>query len=103
MNVHRMNDYRLEAEIVERTLLRYTPAGIPVVEFTLDHRSEQVEAGTARTVEFEAPAIAIGEIARQVDAAPMSAQLGFTGFLARRSKQSRTLVFHVTGFAPGVH
>jgi primosomal replication protein N len=79
------NALQLDAEIVERNLLRYTPAGI------------------ARVVEFEAPAIAIGDVARQVEAAPMSAQLGFTGFLARRSKQSRTLVFHVTGFVPGAH
>ncbi|CAN5386346.1 primosomal replication protein N [soil metagenome] len=98
-----MNALKLEAEIVERNLLRYTPAGIPVVEFTLDHRSEQIEAGSARVVEFEAPAIAIGDVARQVEAAPMSAQLGFEGFLARRSKQSRTLVFHVTGFASAAH
>lgn len=88
---------RLSAEIVERDTLRHTPAGVPVVEFRLKHRSDIVEAGHARSIEFEMRAIAVGEPSRWIAAAPLSAALTFEGFLAKRSLNSKTLVFHVTG------
>ncbi len=91
-----MNALRLTASIVEREALRYTPAGIPVIEFRLLHTSEQVEAEIARQVEFEAHAIAIGTVSRSIAAAPMGVALEFQGFLAAKSKQSKALVFHVT-------
>lgn len=94
-----MNALRLSARIVERDALRHTPAGVPVVEFTLDHASEPIEAGVQRAVAFEIRAIAIGDFTRTVLAAPMGAEFVFEGFLARRSIQAKTLVFHVTRIA----
>ncbi len=91
-----MNALRLTASIVEREALRYTPAGVPVVEFRLRHASQQIEAETPRQIEFEARAIAIGAVSRSIMAAPMEATLEFQGFLAMKSKQSKALVFHVT-------
>ncbi len=91
-----MNALRLTASIVEREALRFTPAGVPVVEFKLRHASQQIEAETARQVEFEARAIAIGAVSKSLMAAPMEVALVFQGFLAARSKQSKALVFHVT-------
>jgi primosomal replication protein N len=41
----------------------------------------------------------MGEIARIAMAAPMGSQLGFRGFLARRSRNSKTLVLHLVGMA----
>jgi primosomal replication protein N len=35
--------------------LRYTPAGMPIVNAVLQHRSQQMEAGIARLTEFEVP------------------------------------------------
>lgn len=90
-----MNELRLSAEIVERAALRHTPAGVPVIEFRLSHASEQIEGGVARQVTFEAPAIAIGDASRFVMAAPMATPLRFRGFLAKRSINAKTLVFHV--------
>lgn len=92
-----MNELRLTASIVERDALRYTPAGVPVIDFRLSHVSEQIEAGTARQVEFEAYAKAIGEASRRILSAPMGVEFEFGGFLAPRSKLSKALVFHVTG------
>ena len=77
--------------------MRYTPAGVAVVDFRLSHASEVVEAGLVRSVEFEMKAIAIGEVGRWMMAAPLVTSLTFTGFLAQRSARSKTLVFHVTG------
>ncbi|HEU4622647.1 MAG TPA: primosomal replication protein N [Burkholderiaceae bacterium] len=92
-----MNALRLSAEIVERDASRYTPAGVPVVDFRLLHRSEIVEAGIQRSVEFEVRAVGIGDICQSIVAAPLAVGLTFTGFLAKRSANSKTLVFHVMG------
>ena len=82
--------------MIERKALRYTPAGVPVVECVIGHQSEQIEAGSLRRVECEIPAIALGDTARWIqDAAPgMSVRLG--GFLAARSKNSKQPRLHVT-------
>jgi primosomal replication protein N len=55
-----VNRLQLVATITERDVLRYTPAGIPVVTAKLLHQSDQLEAGIQRVVEFEIAAIAAG-------------------------------------------
>ena len=73
--------------------IRYTPAGIPLLSFVLQHASEQIEAGLKRKVECEVNAVAIGEIAK------LNIQLGSSvkakGFLAKRSAKNTQLVFHI--------
>ena len=44
--------------LIELDALRYTPAGIPVVNFRLRHASEQIEAGAQRASEREVAAMA---------------------------------------------
>ncbi|NEX59900.1 primosomal replication protein N [Noviherbaspirillum galbum] len=92
-----MNQLQLIASIAERDVLRYTPAGIPIVSAILLHRSDQVEAGIQRQVEFEIAAIAAGEISGTLDRAALGETLRFTGFLARKNRNSKSLVFHLTG------
>ena len=94
------NRLQLVASIVEKDTIRYTPAGIPVVSARLQHSSRQVEAETERAIEFEIPAIAIGAIAGQLDRLEPGQIQHFTGFMARRNRKSRTLVFHITGITP---
>jgi primosomal replication protein N len=93
-----VNEFHLIAVIGERDVLRYTPAGIPIVAAKLAHSSEQVEAGIPRLVEFEVAAIAAGEISGRFNQAPLGAPFKFTGFLARKSRNSKSLVFHITDF-----
>jgi primosomal replication protein N len=93
-----VNELHLVAVIGEREVLRYTPAGIPIVVAKLSHSSEQVEAGIPRLVEFEVAAIAAGEISGRFNQAQLGAVFKFTGFLARKSRNSKTLVFHITDF-----
>ncbi len=73
--------------------IRYTPAGIPLLNFVLQHASEQIEAGLKRKVECEVNAVALGEMAKQ------NIQLGCSvkakGFLAKRSAKSTQLVMHI--------
>ena len=93
-----MNRYQCIATLVEREALRYTPAGIAIVTARLQHSSQQIEAGVARTVEFDMPALAAGDISTRLLALALGQSCRFTGFLARRSRNSRTLVLHITDF-----
>ena len=75
--------------------LRFTPAGIPVVEFSLRHASVQTEAGQPRRVELDLPAIVFGPLAQRfADDAPTTRPIMARGFLARRSLRSSQVVLH---------
>jgi primosomal replication protein N len=93
-----VNQFQLVANIAEREILRYTPAGIPIVSAKLLHTSKQVEAGVERLVEFEMTAIAAGEISGRFNQAELGATYRFTGFLARKNRNSKSLVFHILDF-----
>ena len=75
--------------------MRFTPAGLPIVTAKLLHNSQQIEAGIARQIEFDIPALAAGEIAGAFNQAALGEVFQFTGFLARKSRNSRTLIFHI--------
>lgn len=93
-----VNQLRLIAIIAERDVLRYTPAGVPIVSAKLQHGSEQVEANIPRQVDLEIAAIAAGEISGRFNQAELGATFLFTGFLARKNRNSKSLVFHLTDF-----
>ena len=93
-----MNELLLVASIAERDSLRYTPAGIPIVSGTLQHGSQQTEAGIARQVEFEISALAAGDISSRFADAELGASYRFRGFLARKNRNSKALVFHIIDF-----
>ncbi len=91
-----MNRVELNAVLVERAVLRATPAGVAVLEMQLQHRSETVEAGVPRTLDFLVDAMAIGESARSLAAESLGVALRVTGFLAPRSQRSKRVVVHIT-------
>lgn len=95
-----MNKLQIVASIVEREILRFTPAGIPIVSARLLHASQQTEAQVERTTEFEIAAIAAGEISGRFDRAQLGQTFQFTGFLARKNRNSKSLVFHIIDFEP---
>jgi primosomal replication protein N len=76
--------------------LRYTPAGIPAVEFKLRHESQVEEAGSRRAVDAEIGAIAFDAQARLIAGARLMSGVKLEGFLAAKSKRSKKLVLHVT-------
>jgi len=80
-------------------MIRYTPAGIPVVTAKLMHRSQQTEANEERLVEFEISAIAIGEIAGRFSKTELGEIHCFSGFMARKNRNSKSLVFHITDYS----
>ena len=81
---------------MELGALRYTPAGLPAVEFKLSHESEQEEAGGRRKVQAQLGAVAFDTLARLMAGAKLGVQARFRGFLAAKGKRSQKLVLHVT-------
>ncbi len=79
--------------------MRYTPAGVPIVTASLLHSSQQMEAGVERRVDFEIAALAAGEISGRMARAELGAVHLFTGFLAKKSRNSKSLVFHIIDFS----
>ena len=93
-----MNQFQCDAVLSEKDALRYTPAGIPILNVKLAHSSQQVEAGLQRMVEFEMSAVAVGEVSKTLSQMELGETLRFTGFMARRNRNSKSLVFHITDF-----
>jgi len=94
----------LSGKLIELEALRYTPAGIPVVNFRISHASERAEAGAVRAVECEIAGLAFEREARLMAAAKPGMQVKVAGFLDRKSRGSRQLVLHTTDieFVEGV-
>jgi primosomal replication protein N len=72
---------------------------MPIVSAVLQHSSQQMEAGIARLTEFEILALAAGEISGRFSQAQLGGLYQFTGFLARKSRNSKSLVFHIIDFS----
>jgi len=90
------NRTELSGTLLERGNLRYTPAGIPVIEFRIAHQSEQIEAAASRRVECEIACVALGPIALLLKESSPGCALTAEGFLASRSLKQKTPVLHVT-------
>ena len=93
-----MNRLVLTAQLVERGVLRYTPAGIAALDLVLKHASEVSQDGRPRQVFFEIKARAIGAVTQAVGALALGGTHGFAGFLGAQ-RNGRGIVFHVTELA----
>jgi primosomal replication protein N len=92
------NRLTLDATLSAREPLRYTPAGIPALDCTLQHASIQPEAGGERKVECEIAAVAFAEVARSLNDLPVGRPLRCEGFVARRYRTGTSLALHITRF-----
>jgi primosomal replication protein N len=95
-----VNRFQCIAVIASREAVRYTPAGIPMVNLSLQHESQQREAGNERLVALEITAIGAGDISARLSQAELGALYQFSGFLARKHRNSKSLVFHITDIEP---
>ena len=85
----------LRAQLVQRGVVRYTPAGLPALDLSLKHESEVSEAGLPRKVSMEMRAVAIGEITRHLAALAIGTEVDCTGFLSSH-RNGRGVMFHIT-------
>lgn len=92
------NRVELQATLAERGLLRYSPAGVPLLSATLRHASQQLQAGASRAVELELAAVFAGQLAERADRVALGASIRARGFLAPRRKASRLMQLNVTEF-----
>jgi len=88
-----VNKLVLSGQVTDCEPLRYTPAGIPLLSFVINHVSENIEAGLKRKVECEINAVAMGDLAKTNIQA--GANINVSGFLAKRSAKSTQLVLHI--------
>jgi primosomal replication protein N len=85
----------LTGSLLELDALRHTPAGVPALNFSVTHTSEQIEAGLPRTVTCEMQVVALGPSALLLAGARPGDKVRLSGFIAARSLKSRTPVLHV--------
>jgi primosomal replication protein N len=89
------NRLELSGEVVMLEALRHTPAGIPVLAFTLRHASIQNEAGMKRQAECEVPAVTMAEMAKKAAGLKIGDHVKVAGFLAKKSLRNDRLVLHL--------
>ena len=90
------NAVTLTGTLAEVEPLRHTPAGLPLLQFKLAHKSMQIEAGFKRQVECEVNCVALGELAHVLAKSTAGAGVSVTGFLNRKNRLSAQLVLHAT-------
>ncbi|MBC7444568.1 MAG: primosomal replication protein N [Polaromonas sp.] len=94
-----MNQVDLTARIAELSPVRYTPAGIPAINFILEHESEVLEAGVNRQVKLTIRAVAFGALAEQAARLSLTSSSRFAGFLTN-ARTSKGVVFHIQALCP---
>jgi len=88
----------LSACIAEVEAMRYTPAGLPALNFRLEHESEVTEAGGQRSVKAAIRAVAFGSQAERLVKQAVGSVWKFTGFIAN-ARQGKSVVFHIQDFS----
>ena len=94
------NQVVIDARLLKRGALRYTPAGTPAIDLLLGHQSIQIEAGVAREARCEVEAVAIGDLAIKLSTRKINQPLHVSGFLTQHSIKERRLVMHVVKAEP---
>jgi primosomal replication protein N len=92
-----VNQLVLSARIAEAGVLRYTPAGLPALDFRLEHESEVTEAGQPRQVAVAIRAVAFGGLAETLGKQAIGSSWKFTGFLAT-PRNGKHPVLHIQEF-----
>ena len=90
------NEVALSGELTTVEPLRYTPAGIPLLNFRLLHRSRQTEAGLKRQVECEMGGVAMADVAVSMSRLKPGQVVTLSGFLNRKNRLSTQLILHAT-------
>ena len=93
-----INNVVLEGVVISRDVIRLTPGGIPGLNLTLSHQSQQNEGSTNVFVEAEINAVAFGEIAGALDDIKPNTAITVKGFLSQKNRRNTTLILHITQF-----
>jgi primosomal replication protein N len=91
------NQLVLTASIAELETLRFTPSGLPALNFKLEHESEINEAGQIRQVKAVVKSVAFGVSAEKLVKQAVGSTWNFNGFLAT-PRNGKYVVFHIQEF-----
>lgn len=89
-----MNRLEVEGQILEQSPVRYTPAGIPVLEFLLSYESEVTEAGVPRRIAFSLQVLVMGDLVQMAGNIGLGTRLRIQGFIAPVRKDSPKFRLH---------
>jgi primosomal replication protein N len=95
-----VNRLLLQASVQQRGAMRWTPAGLPVLDLVLRHEGQSLEDGAPRKVSLEIRALGIGAVSRALSVLSLGQTGTFGGFLAP-ARNGRGLLFHITSVEPG--
>lgn len=95
MHLLKRNQTVLEGIVIEISVLRYTPAGVPFVEMRVQHSSRQREADIERDVSVTLSVFALGDPALTAATIKTGQSIAIKGFLSQRSLKSEYPVLHV--------
>ncbi len=93
-----MNSIEITGTLTRSEGVRMTLGGDEVFEGVLHHRSEVLEAGVPRKLEFDFNAVAYGPVAERLNKLPLGRDLHLKGFVAPRSMRTQFLLVHITDF-----
>jgi primosomal replication protein N len=92
-----MNRVLLQAQVIERGMVRYTPAGLPALDCVLKHESTTVEAGHPRKISLEIRAVGLGDVGSALGKLEIGCLATFEGFLGS-ARNGKGVLLHLTGF-----
>lgn len=92
------NTVVLGGEVVAIEPLRHTPAGVPVIELRLQHRSLQQEDQGPVTTEFEFRLWGAGILAQQLSSLRIGQRMSCRGFISLPSRHSRQWVLRANAY-----
>jgi primosomal replication protein N len=90
-----INRATLSALVMQRSVLRYTPAGVAVMTLGLEHQSQIVQASGTRHVAFSLEATALEAAALATQALIIGESYTFEGFWALAHYRTQRLAFHI--------
>lgn len=88
------NQFQLTAVLYKVDAVRYTPAGVPILDVVLKHQSIQQENGVERQIHFELPAKILGNTALLWQH-KQGQIVTVNGFLAQRSLKTVRPMLHI--------
>ncbi len=77
--------------------MRYTPAGIPALNLSLEHESQIQEFGNERAVKITLKAVAFGTLAERLAKQAIGSVFQFSGFLSN-ARRGKSVIFNIQEF-----
>ena len=92
------NSINLFVTISTKEVLRFSPSGISILKFSVEHQSEQMEDQNLRRVKLDLDCVAFGDRAVSLDRLGIGQQLLLSGFLMNKGARSKWPIFNVQKF-----